>query len=288
MTNSKSGTYLTGLAFIAALGGFLFGYDTAVISGTLSFVRRQFILSPGQEGWYVSSALIGCVISVLWAGWLSDKYGRKKVLLLTAVLFSTSAIGCALAPGFSQLVGYRFVGGMGVGIASMLSPMYISEISPPDKRGRLVALYQLAITIGILAAFFINSWLLGASYTEGFLNRPVLHQVFKNEVWRSMLGMESIPALAFLLLILTVPESPRWLVVQNKLEKARKILNRTAGMNNTDSEIKAIQAAMAMETGSWKMLFDPGIRVAVFLGVSLAMLAQFAHIHLNNQGVVRP
>ena len=274
----KSGSYLTGLALIAALGGFLFGYDTAVISGSLSFVRSQFELSAGLEGWYVSSALVGCVVSVIWAGWLSDRYGRKRVLLLTGILFSFSAIGCAVSSGFSQLVVFRIIGGMGVGIASMLSPMYISEISPPAHRGRLVALYQLAITVGILSAFLLNSWILEASYSEGLQNSPLLYKVFKTEVWRSMLGMEVIPALAFLFLVISIPESPRWLVVKNKVEKARKILIRIVGTENTENEINDIQKTMAMESGSWKMIFQPGIKVAVFLGISLAMLAQFTGI----------
>ncbi|MCF8226590.1 MAG: sugar porter family MFS transporter [Bacteroidales bacterium] len=269
---------LTGLAFTAALGGFLFGYDTAVISGTLSFVRDQFDLTAGLEGWYVSSALVGCVFSVIWAGWLSDRFGRKIILLLTAILFSLSAIGCALSSGFSSLIIFRFVGGMGVGIASMISPMYISEISPPGQRGRLVALYQLAITIGILAAFFVNSWLLNASNTGAFVSNPSLHLIFKSEVWRAMLGMESLPALVFLILVITIPESPRWLIVNKKLEKARSILVRIVGEEGTVKEMKEIQATMAMETGTWKMLLEPGIKVAVFLGVSLAMLAQFTGI----------
>ena len=213
---------LISLALIASLGGFLFGYDTAVISGTLAMVRHQFELNAGMEGWYVSSALLGCILGVSGAGWLSDKYGRKKVLLLTGALFSISAIGCALSLSFTMLVIYRLVGGLGVGIASMLSPLYISEISPPALRGRLVTLYQFAITIGILCAYFVNVWLLNASHNPGFENMTNFHLIFKEEVWRGMLGMEAVPALSFFVLILFIPKSPRWLVVNGQIEQARK------------------------------------------------------------------
>jgi len=269
---------LVGLAVIASLGGFLFGYDTAVISGTLSFVRSQFALSPAAEGWYVSSALVGCVIGVSGAGWLSDKYGRKMILLLAASLFSISAIGCALATGFSDLAIYRFVGGMGVGIASMLSPLYISEISPPKSRGRLVALYQLAITVGILCSFFVNAWLLKISVSSSFNNQPMLQKIFEDEVWRGMLGMEAIPAITFFLLVITIPRSPRWLVVKGRVEMAKGILEKLVGREEAKKEIREIEETIAMEEGSWKMLFEPGIKVAVFLGVALAVLAQFTGI----------
>jgi SP family arabinose:H+ symporter-like MFS transporter len=270
--------YLLRLASIAALGGFLFGYDTAVISGTLFFVRTQFMLNPALEGWYVSSALVGCVIGVSGAGWLSDRYGRKIVLLLTGSLFSISAIGCAVSAHFSGLVIYRFIGGMGVGIASMLSPLYISEISPPERRGRMVALYQLAITVGILGAFFVNSWLLRFSVAPGVALGRGLELIFREEVWRSMLGMEALPALAFLGLVFTIPESPRWLVVHGKEGKAGSILARIDSGLDTQKEIREIRETLALEKGSWRMLLEPGMKTAVFLGVALAMLAQFTGI----------
>jgi sugar porter (SP) family MFS transporter len=268
---------LVGIAGIASLGGFLFGYDTAVISGTLSFVRTQFELDPTAEGWFVSSALVGCVIGVSGAGWMSDKFGRKMILLLAASLFSISALGCAIAFNFSELSIYRFIGGMGVGIASMLSPLYISEISPPKLRGRLVALYQLAITIGILFSFFVNAWLLKTSVSSTFTN-PSMQLIFVDEVWRGMLGMEAIPAISFFLLVLAIPKSPRWLVVKGKIEKAERILSTLVGSEEAAKEIKEIEETVALEKGSWKMLLQPGIKVAVFLGVALAVLAQFTGI----------
>ena len=278
MAKNNPQRYLFRLAVIAALGGFLFGYDTAVISGTLFFVRTQFGLNPVMEGWYVSSALVGCVIGVSGAGWLSDKYGRKMVLLLTGSLFSISAIGCAVSANFTGLVIYRFIGGMGVGIASMLSPMYISEISPPGRRGRLVALYQLAITVGILCAFFVNNLLLNISRNPGIVFDGGVALIFKEEAWRAMLGMEALPALTFFILVFTIPESPRWLIVHGKERKAEVILDKIASTLDAQKEIREIRETLAMEKGSWKMLWEPGMRMAVFLGVALAVLAQFTGI----------
>ena len=162
----------------------MFGYDTAVISGTLAFVRTHFGLAAAMEGWYVSSALVGCIAGVSVAGWLSDKYGRKRILLLAGILFSISAIGCALSGSFTTLVSYRMIGGMGVGIASMLSPLYISEISPPASRGRLVSLYQFSIALGILCSYFINARLLHSSQVD-ILDNEALQLVFKDEVMRA-------------------------------------------------------------------------------------------------------
>jgi sugar porter (SP) family MFS transporter len=278
MYSLKKRILLIGLALIAAMGGFLFGYDTAVISGTLALVRTQFGLSSAMEGWYVSSALIGCIIGVSGAGWMSDKYGRKLVLLLTGALFSISAIGCAISDSFAMLITYRFIGGIGVGIASMLSPMYISEISPPTMRGKLVTLYQFAITIGILSAYFVNVWLLEASDNPGFLNMKNLHLIFKEEVWRGMLGMETIPAVGFFLLILIIPRSPRWLVVKGDTERARRILINLVGSETAAKEIKEIKETLALEKGTWKMLLEPGLKMALFIGVALAVLQQFTGI----------
>jgi len=243
----KRSILLTGIALIASLGGFLFGYDTAVISGTLAMVQGQFQLNATMEGWYVSSALVGCIFGVSGAGWLSDKYGRKMVLLLTGALFSISAIGCALSDSFTMLVIYRLVGGLGVGIASMLSPLYISEISPAHLRGRLVTLYQFAITIGILSAYFVNLWLLNASTGPGFEQAEKLHLIFRAEVWRGMLGMEAIPAISFFLLVLVIPKSPRWLLVKGKKHQARLILNNLVGEQNADNEISEIEDTLALE-----------------------------------------
>ncbi len=278
MNSGKNRIFIWWLTLTASLGGLLFGYDTAVISGTLSMVRIQFGLNAAMEGWYVSSALVGCVIGVSFAGWLSDKYGRKKVLLLAASLFTISAVGCALISSFSSLAIYRLIGGMGVGIASMLSPMYISEISPPAIRGRLVALYQMAITVGILASYLTNAWLLKHSGTGEFFFTEKLTLIFKTEVWRGMLGMETIPASLFFILLLFVPESPRWLVIKGKTGDAAEILLKTLGESESEKEIKEIRESSETEKKSANLILEPGIKLAVFLGVSLAVLQQFTGV----------
>jgi sugar porter (SP) family MFS transporter len=276
MDNSRR-LYIIWLSVIVSLGGFLFGYDTAVISGTLAFVRSQFGLQAAMEGWYVSSARVGCIAGVSAAGWLSDKFGRKVILLLAGTLFSISAIGCAVSGSFTALVLYRLVGGMGVGIASMLSPMYISEISPPGSRGRLVSLYQFSIALGILCSYFVNARLLAGSQA-GTMGNAALQLVFKEEVWRAMLGMEAVPALLFFFLVTTIPRSPRWLVVNGQTDKASKILNRIVGPESAAAEIQEIIDTASAEKKSLKMLLEPGLKLALLLGVSLAVLQQFTGI----------
>ena len=190
------------IALVAALGGILFGYDTAVISGTTEVVKMQFGLTTGGEGWYVGCALIGSIVGVLIAGMLSDFLGRKKTMLISALLFSVSAIGCALSADFTQLVIYRMIGGFGIGIVSIVSPVYISEVSPAEVRGTMVSLYQLFITIGFLLAYLANYLILKGTTID--------------EYWRPMLGAEAIPDLLFLVLIFFIPESPRWLAVRGQ------------------------------------------------------------------------
>ncbi|MEX0600764.1 MAG: sugar porter family MFS transporter, partial [Rhodothermales bacterium] len=272
--------YLLGLALIASLGGFLFGYDTAVISGTIGFVKDKFALDAVMEGWYVSSALVGCVAGVSVAGYLSDRFGRKRVLLLAAALFSVSAIGCALSGSQFSLIVFRLVGGLGVGVASMLSPLYISEISPANIRGRLVALYQLAITVGILCSYFVNAGLLSAAQAAAPAGGGLFQFVFVEEVWRGMLGSEVVPALLFFVLLLFVPESPRWLVARNRSGEAREVLSRVGGGTVADRQLREIHATLEHEPESWKrILAQPGIRFALFLGIALAFLTQVSGIN---------
>ena len=190
------------LAVVAAIGGILFGYDTAVISGTTEVVKMQFGLTTGGEGWYVGCALIGSILGVLIAGMLSDFLGRKKTMLISAVLFSISAIGCALCADFTQLVIFRMIGGFGIGIVSIVSPIYISEVSPAKVRGTMVSLYQLFITIGFLLAYLMNYLIIKGTTLD--------------EYWRPMLGAEAVPDLLFLVLIFFIPESPRWLAVRGQ------------------------------------------------------------------------
>ena len=215
MTQTERPGYILFLSFVAALGGILFGYDTAVISGTTDIVSQQFRLDELATGWYVGCALIGSIIGVLVAGVLSDFLGRKKTMLIAALMFSISAIGCAVCQGFTDLVIYRMIGGFGIGVVSIVSPIYISEVAPADKRGTLVSLYQLAITVGFLLAYLMNYLVLKGADTSA--TDPSLgSRMFNNEYWRGMLGYETLPDLLFLVLIFFIPESPRWLAVRGE------------------------------------------------------------------------
>jgi SP family arabinose:H+ symporter-like MFS transporter len=272
MTATAHKTYLFGISLVAALGGFLFGYDTAVISGTIGFVKGEFTLTTMLEGWFVSSALVGCLVGVSVAGILSDRFGRKKVLLLSAVLFFISALGCMLAGKMTPLILYRILGGIGVGIASMLSPLYISELSPPGVRGRLVALYQLAITLGILLAYFSNAWL-EASSTGGMVPWA------NTSTWRVMFGSETLPALLFFLLLLFIPESPRWLTRMKRPEKALAVLTKINGAAVANEVLQDIKTVLAQKTGSLREIFQPGMRMALIVGIAIAVLSQFSGIN---------
>ena len=200
--------YVIFMAIVAAIGGILFGYDTAVISGTTEMVRTQFALTDITEGWYVGCALIGSIAGVLIAGTLSDYLGRKLTMLISAALFSISAIGCAVCGSFDGLVAYRIVGGVGIGIVSIVSPIYISEVSPAKIRGTLVSLYQLAVTVGFLLAYLAN-WVIDSNIDPSRLAGDTLwDKMFQTEAWRGMLGSETLPALLFFLIIFFIPESP--------------------------------------------------------------------------------
>ena len=279
MASSKK-NYINTLAIIASLGGFLFGYDTAVISGTINFVSAQFHLDAISTGWYVSSALVGCISGVAMAGVLSDKYGRKKVLILSALFFGVSAIGCTFAIGFNDLVLYRFIGGLGIGVASMVSPLYISELSPAHKRGRLVALYQFAITIGILCSYFSNAYLLKLSQSETFAQSTgTVYQIMVSEVWRIMLGTSAIPAILFLLLLQIVPESPRWLTIQNRETEALTILHKIVDDEEAQKEMNDIKSNLSRETGRLSIVFKGSFRLPMLIGISLAFLTQISGIN---------
>lgn len=275
--------YLLFLAIIAALGGFLFGYDTAVISGTIPLVVGQYGLDTMSQGWYVGCALVGSIIGVLCAGILSDGIGRKWSMLLSAVLFITSAVGCAVSHSFDQLVVYRIIGGMGIGVVSIVSPLYISEISIPKYRGRMVALYQLAVTIGFLGAYLINFALLRWSSSDPTLSGDWMQLIFSTEVWRGMLGMETIPALLFLVAILFIPESPRWLILRHKDDRAREILRTMHRdpevVESQMSETRAAIAATSAEQSSLRLLREPAVLRPVLIGVAIAMLGQFMGVN---------
>ncbi len=275
--NSK---YFFFITLTAAFGGFLFGYDTAVISGTIGFVKSKFELDSVMEGWFVSSALVGCIIGVAMAGELSDRFGRKTSLIISGFLFSLSAIGCALCGSHTELIIYRLIGGIGVGVASMLSPLYISEVSPPKIRGRMVALYQFSITIGILLAYFANAYLLKQSDILTFEPGSVWEKIRVTEVWRSMFGSEAIPALLFFLAMFFVPECPRWFASKDKNERALRVLSTLNGKEAAEIELVSIKEAIKKEeVGSWVVLFHKGIRIALLAGMALAILSQLTGIN---------
>ena len=282
MNQSKTNIgYIIFLSVVAALGGFLFGYDTAVISGTIAQVSQQFGLNTLQAGWYVGCALIGSIGGVACAGILSDRGGRKNTMILSAILFSASAIGCALASSFNELVIYRIIGGVGIGVVSIISPLYISEVSVPQYRGRLVSLYQLAITIGFLGAYLVNYQLVLGADTAAQSSNQWIVKVFSDEIWRGMLGMETVPALLFFLIIFFIPESPRWLVLKNKEMRASRILQRIYGSKSeSEVQINAIRQVAGGESKSeWSLLLRPGILKAVIIGASIAILGQFMGVN---------
>lgn len=271
--------YVIFLSVVAALGGILFGYDTAVISGTTADVTAQFGLSEMSKGWYVGCALIGSICGVAVAGLLSDYLGRKKTMLLAAVFFTVSAIGCCLCRGFSDLVAYRIIGGVGIGIVSIVSPIYISEVSPARIRGTMVSLYQLAVTMGLLLAYLVN-YLILANFADAE-GAGFLHRVFTEQMWRGMLGSETIVALAFFIIIFFIPESPRWLMVKGKDDKALGIFRRLMnGEENARAEYSLTKSSIAGEVKSeWSEFKHKGLIKAVLIGSAIAILGQFMGVN---------
>ncbi len=251
--------YTIALSFVAAVGGLLFGFDTGVISGAISFVTAHFQLNAHQTGFAVSNLMIACTIGALLAGPLTDRLGRKKILILAAFLYAISALLSIVPRTFTELVVARFIGGLAVGIASVLSPMYITEISPAKIRGRLVAMNQLAIVVGILLSYFSNYLLVDTGPNN----------------WRWMFGVEFIPAIFFTVILFLIPESPRWLVKQGSVEKAQKILDKLMGEKQASIEIEEIRSSLMTEQGTYKDLFKPGLRRVLLIGVLLAL---FAHL----------
>ena len=274
--------YVIFMAVVAAIGGILFGYDTAVISGTTEMVKSQFGLSDAGEGWYVGCALIGSIAGVLCAGALSDYLGRKKTMLISAALFSISAIGCAVCGSFDGLVVYRIIGGVGIGIVSIVSPIYISEVAPAKMRGTLVSLYQLAVTVGFLFAYMAN-WMIDANIDPTITGDVSLWDKMMNtEAWRGMLGSETLPALLFFFIIFFIPESPKWLLVKGMETKAAGILGRIYNsQEEVANEIAVTNASLAGDEnkGKWSDLLKPGILVAVIAGSAIAILGQFMGVN---------
>lgn len=280
--NKENMLYVIFLAAVAAIGGFLFGYDTAVISGTIGSVATQFGLDDVSTGWYVGCALVGSILGVAVAGKLSDLFGRKPVLLFSAVLFTSSGIGCMLSGSISDLVIYRIIGGVGIGVASVISPLYISEISISRYRGTLVSLYQLAITVGFMGAYLVNYAIseYAVHMRELGTTGGLWGKFMVTETWRGMLGAEALPAMLFFGILFFIPESPRWLVLKSKETVALKTLKRIYGSVKADEQVADLKNTVRSEEKSdWKILFQPGFRVALFIGVSLAILGQFMGVN---------
>ena len=245
MNNEKGSLgYLIFISLITTIGGFLFGFDTTIASGAIGFIKSQFGLDANWEGWVVSSALFGCIGGAAIAGPLTDKLGRKMVLFLAAVFMTISCIWCMFPNTPSELVVARIIGGLGVGITSMAAPVYISEITPARLRGTIVSFYQLSITFGILCAFFVNTIVLYcAGDKAGIVTETrgsLFNWLFVSELWRGMLGTEAIPAILFLVMLLIIPESPRWLAEKGFADKALNILIRINGRTEGQKEMSDI------------------------------------------------
>jgi sugar porter (SP) family MFS transporter len=276
--------YIWLISTVAALGGLLFGWDWVVIGGAKPFFERYFAIQDNAalSGWANSCALIGCLFGALIAGMLSDKYGRKRLLIAAAALFAITSIGNGLAQTFDLFIAWRMLGGVAIGLASSLSPMYISEVAPAHMRGRLVTVNQLTIVIGVLLAQIINWWLvrdLPADATDEF----IVASWFGQMGWRWMFAITAVPSLLFLLCMFFVPESPRWLIKNAQAEKARRILTRIGGQAHADGEIADVEATASREDGQriqLKDLLDPRLRKVLVLGIVLAVFQQWCGINV--------
>jgi len=298
MKKSQS-LYLLVVSFISTIGGFLFGYDTAVISGCNSFLESHFDLSPAMLGWVVSSALLGTIAGCIVSGIITDKIGRKQTLIIAAFALTISAVGCMLVPDFNNginafwfassqsfafnwLIVFRMIGGIGVGITSVVAPVYISELTPSHSRGKMVSIYQLSITLGILLAFLIDWMVLSnAGDAAGLISKNNIsfgQWIFIEELWRGMFGTEIPIALLFFILLFFTPESPRWLAVKNRNDEAFKIIERISDKNTAEKELAEIAELKHIEKGSFKELFMPVLRVPFAIGVLLPMFSHLSGI----------
>lgn len=272
--------YIIQISLIVALGGFLMGFDASVISGVVKFIEPEFGLSKLQLGWAVSSLTLTATLSMLIAGPLSNRWGRKKVLFFAAFAYGLSAILSALAPTFTYLVLARMIGGLGVGASLIIAPMYIAEISPPKIRGTMVSFNQLNIVIGISAAFFSNYLIIRAGeYNSGWLSSLHLNELG----WRWMLGVEVLPALFYFFALFTVPRSPRWLIMHNKTAEGLAILEKVGGAEPADSMLKSIKQSIQKDAMSqsirWREIYHPALRTVLLIGVVLAILQQITGIN---------
>jgi SP family arabinose:H+ symporter-like MFS transporter len=275
--------YLWSTTLVSAMGGLLFGYDWVVIGGAKPFYEKFFDLTtPSQIGWAMSSALVGCLIGSLVSGGLSDRFGRKRLLILAGLLFTGTGIGTALAPNFTFFIGNRLLGGVAIGLASNLSPMYIAEISPAAMRGRFVSVNQLTIVIGILAAQFSN-WLIAEPVPAGAAAADILASWNGQVGWRWMFGAEAVPAFLFFLLMFLVPESPRWLVKKGRPGEASRVLAKVGGPGFAEEALADIRATLSKdEIGRvrFRDLLEPGLAKVLVIGVALAVYQQWCGINV--------
>jgi sugar porter (SP) family MFS transporter len=264
--------YVILISGVAALGGLLFGFDTAVIAGTLTSLKSYFDLSDSAIGLVVAAASIGCIPGAFFAGRLADHYGRKPMMLMTAVLYVIAALGGGMAWSFSSLVAFRFIGGLAIGMASTLAPIYISEVAPANIRGRLGMMQQLAIVLGILIAFISNYYIANASFD--FLS--------SQNHWRYMLAAALIPSVIFFLLLLLIPESPRWLIVQDKLQQAKNIFGKIFQSHHAEMELNSVMTDIKKDTTKIKFreIFDTRYKKIVIIGIVFAAIAQLTGINI--------
>ena len=271
MSDSKT----SGLKFVmlatsvTAIGGFLFGYDTAVINGAISYLKLHLNLDPSQEGLAGSSAIFGCIPGAMFAGFLSDRFGRRKLLFLCALLYAVSGLLSAIPNTFGQFLAARFISGLGIGASSMICPVFIAEISPEKWRGRLGTLFQLGIVTGIFLTLFINKIIQG-------MGDEAWNTAFG---WRRMLGMEVVPAVVFIVLLLTVPESPRWLALKGRETEARGILEKVGGAEHAATELAAIREAAVADEGSFGELFAGAFSRPLLIAIILMAASQFCGIN---------
>ena len=271
--------FLTFVCFASALGGLLFGYDLFVISGAKDLVVQHFKLDTLMEGWFVSSAMVGAMIGCLLAGAFSDRFGRQKALVVAAAFLLACSVGCGAAWSAGSLIFFRWIGGVGVGIASMVCPLYISEVSPARLRGRMVTLFQLAICVGIVAAIIVNTGLLAwHERIKGGPSEGLLGLLMVRDVWRSMLGMEALPALFFFIMCVVIPESPRWLAEKGRNAEAGRVLARINGREAAAKELAEIDSAIAEESGSLSELLRPGLRRVLAMALFLGVVSEFSGI----------
>lgn len=281
--NKLNTRYIFLISMVSAMGGLLFGYDWVVIGGAKPFYEKFFEIanSPNLQGWAMGSALIGCLVGAITSGAFSDRYGRKRLLIFSAFLFTLSAIGTGASNEFTPFIIYRILGGIGIGLASNLSPMYIAEISPAVMRGKFVSLNQLTIVIGILAAQIAN-WQIAEPVALNATDAEILASWNGQMGWRWMFWAETIPAGLFFFLMFIVPESPRWLAKNGNENKVLAILAKIGGQEYAQSEYKSIRNSLNAESGkvNFKDLFAPGMKKILLIGIVLAAFQQWSGINV--------